>query len=74
MSTSTGSAQDLVSDFIPVFTSRRGEAEVMRAYQAVMDEWSVDFQELTIPTSYGQTHVIVSGPADGPPVVLLHTL
>ena len=46
----------------------------MRAYQAVMDEWSVDFQELTIPTSYGQTHVIVSGPADGPPVVLLHAL
>jgi pimeloyl-ACP methyl ester carboxylesterase len=66
--------QDLAPDFIPVFTSRRGEAEAMRAYQAVMDKWSVDYQELTVPTSYGPTHVIVSGPADGPPVVLLHAL
>ena len=66
--------QDLEPDFIPVFTSGRGEAEAMRAYQAVMDKWSADYQELTVPTSYGPTHVIVSGPADGPPVVLLHAL
>lgn len=66
--------QDLAPDFIPVFTSRRGEAQTMRAYQAVMDKWSADYQELTVPTSYGPTHVIVSGPADGPPVVLLHAL
>ena len=66
--------QDLAPAFIPVFTSPRGEAEAMRAYQAVLDKWRVDYQELTVPTSYGPTHVIVSGPADGPPVVLLHAL
>lgn len=68
------SAQDLAPAFLSVFTSRQGEAEVMSAYQAVMDDWRVDFQELTVPTSYGRTHVIASGPADGPPVVLLHAL
>lgn len=46
----------------------------MRAYEAVLNAWSVDYQELTIPTRWGPTHVIVSGPADGPPVVLLHAL
>lgn len=46
----------------------------MRAYQAVMDEWTADYEELTVPTSFGLTHVVVSGPADGPPVVLLHAL
>ncbi|MET0779982.1 MAG: alpha/beta hydrolase [Microbacterium sp.] len=74
MSTPTPPEQDLASEFVPVFTSRRGEAETMRAYQAVLDEWTADYQELTVPTSYGSTHVIVSGPAKGPPVVLLHAL
>lgn len=63
-----------MSDFIPMFTSTRGEAEVMAAYQAVMDQWKVDPQDLTIPTSFGDTHVVASGPEGGPPVVLLHAL
>jgi pimeloyl-ACP methyl ester carboxylesterase len=74
MSIPRHSEQDLTSDFIPVFTSHRGEAEAMRAYQAVMDAWTADYQEVTVPTSFGLTHVIVSGPAEGPPVVLLHAL
>ena len=74
MTVPTDSLQDLTPEFISVFTSRRGEAEAMRAYQAVMDDWSADYQELTVSTSYGLTHVIASGPADGQPVVLLHAL
>ena len=72
--TPTISMEDLTSGFIPVFTSPRGEAEAMRAYQAVMDQWSAEYEELTIQTSYGSTHVIASGPPDGAPVVLLHAL
>ena len=63
-----------MSDSIPVFTSPDGQAEVMRAYQAVMEKWPVPYEELTIYTSFGETHVIVNGPADAPPVVLLHAL
>ena len=60
--------------FVPVFTSPEGEAEIMCAYQAIMDRWPVAYKELTISTSFGETHVIVSGPESGPPVVLLHAL
>ena len=63
-----------MSDSILVFTSPEGQAEVMSAYQAVMEEWPVPYEELTIHTSFGETHVIVNGPQDGPPVVLLHAL
>jgi pimeloyl-ACP methyl ester carboxylesterase len=59
---------------IPVFTSPAGEAQVMSAYQAIMDKWLVAYKELYISTSFGETHVIVSGPEDAPPVVLLHAL
>jgi pimeloyl-ACP methyl ester carboxylesterase len=34
----------------------------------------VPFTELDIPTSFGETHVIASGPAGAPSVVLLHAL
>lgn len=61
-------------NFIPVFTSAEGKAEVMRAYQAVMDKWSVPYKDLSITTSFGETHIIASGPEDAQPVVLLHAL
>ncbi len=57
---------------IPVYTSPAGEKEVNLAYQAILDRWPAPFQERMIPTTFGETHVIASGPADGPAVVLLH--
>lgn len=63
-----------MSNYIPVFTSPEGKAEIMTAYQAIMDKWPVAYEELTISTSFGETHVIASGPKDAQPVVLLHAL
>lgn len=59
---------------IPVFTKPEGAAETLQAYQAVLDHWPVPFDELTVPTSYGETYVIASGPEGAPPIVLLHAL
>jgi pimeloyl-ACP methyl ester carboxylesterase len=63
-----------MSTYIPVFTSPEGKTEVLRAYDAIMGKWTVPCQELTISTSFGETHVIASGPENGKPVVLLHAL
>src|SRR5574339_1079749 len=63
-----------MSAYIPVITSADGKSEVMKAYQSIQDQWPVPYQELVIPTSFGATHVIASGPEDAPPVVLLHAL
>jgi pimeloyl-ACP methyl ester carboxylesterase len=59
---------------IPVFSSAEGQAEIMRAYQAILDRWPVPYSEISVPTSFGDTYVIASGPEDGPPIVLLHAL
>ena len=59
---------------LDVFTSERGKCEVFRAYQSVLARWTVPYAEIDVPTRFGTTHVIVSGPKDGPPVVLLHAL
>ncbi|HVM72654.1 MAG TPA: alpha/beta hydrolase [Anaerolineales bacterium] len=42
------------------------------AYDAVLKEWPVPYEELFISTRLGDTHVIASGPKDAAPVVLLH--
>ena len=60
--------------YIPTFTSLEGKAEVMQAYQAILDCWPVPYTELMVPTRFGDTCVIASGPEEAPPVVLLHAL
>lgn len=61
-------------DYLPMFTSPQGEIETLKAYQTVLDQWPVPYTELDISTSFGLTHVIASGPENGPVVVLLHAL
>jgi pimeloyl-ACP methyl ester carboxylesterase len=63
-----------MSNNISVFTTPDGKTETMQAYQVVLDHWPVPFTELMVPTSFGETHVIASGPENAPPVVLLHAL
>jgi pimeloyl-ACP methyl ester carboxylesterase len=61
-----------MATYLKVFSSPNGEIETMRAYQAVLDQWPVPYTELDISTSFGETHVISSGPDSAPPVILLH--
>jgi pimeloyl-ACP methyl ester carboxylesterase len=54
------------------FRTEAAEARYMAAYDAVLAEWPVAYEEITVPTRLGPTHVIASGPGDAPPLVLLH--
>jgi pimeloyl-ACP methyl ester carboxylesterase len=45
-----------------------------RLYDQRLDAWPVAFDTLRVATSHGTTHIIVSGPAQAPPVVLLHAM
>jgi pimeloyl-ACP methyl ester carboxylesterase len=57
---------------ISVFKSPEGEAQYYAAYDAVLEQWPVPFEELYIPTRFGETHVIASGPKEAAPLILLH--
>ncbi|WP_053971934.1 alpha/beta fold hydrolase [Mangrovimonas sp. ST2L15] len=43
-----------------------------KAYDETLNLWQVSFEELYISTTYGTAHVIVSGPKNADPLVLLH--
>lgn len=59
-------------DKVPVFKSPESEAEYYAAYDAVLKDWPVPYEELSISTSFGYTHIIASGSKDAPPLALLH--
>jgi pimeloyl-ACP methyl ester carboxylesterase len=61
------------ADTYPLFLSEESKARYMAAYDAVLAEWPVPYESLTLPTRLGTTHVIASGPADAPPLILLHS-
>ncbi|MEO6920365.1 MAG: alpha/beta hydrolase [Collimonas sp.] len=43
----------------------------MAAYDALLRDWPVPYEELSLATRLGPTYVVASGPADAPPLVLL---
>jgi len=49
------------------FKTPEGETAFLAAYDAAMTLWPVPYEELDTPSRFGNTHVVVSGPKDGPP-------
>jgi pimeloyl-ACP methyl ester carboxylesterase/membrane protease YdiL (CAAX protease family) len=54
------------------FKTADGKAAFLAAYDAAMKRWPVPYEEMDVPGRFGMTHVIISGPKDAPPLVLLH--
>jgi pimeloyl-ACP methyl ester carboxylesterase len=55
-----------------IFKTAAGEAEVMARYRQVLDGWPVPSEQRRVATRQGETFVVACGPADAPPLVLLH--
>jgi pimeloyl-ACP methyl ester carboxylesterase len=54
------------------FRSATAKAQYLKLYDMRVKKWPVDSETRFVDTSYGQTFVRMSGPADAPPLVLLH--
>ncbi|QFG24384.1 alpha/beta fold hydrolase [Actinomadura sp. WMMB 499] len=55
-----------------IYKSEAGGRELLRRYREALDGWPVPAEHVRVPTREGETFVLVSGPEDAPPVVLLH--
>jgi pimeloyl-ACP methyl ester carboxylesterase len=55
-----------------IYKSPEVEARLMEIYDARLEEWPVPYESVLVDTAYGKVHVIISGPEDAPPLLLLH--
>lgn len=55
-----------------VFKGPHHKKIFIQSYNKSLNLWNVQFQEEDIQTSFGKAHIIISGPKDGSPLVLLH--
>lgn len=55
-----------------IYKTEAGKIRVETAYRSWLDRWPVPAEFVTVPTSQGDTFVVVSGPRQAPPLVLLH--
>jgi pimeloyl-ACP methyl ester carboxylesterase len=62
---------EIASSFLPAFNSEEGRARYLAAYDAVLADWPVAYEEIDVPTRLGSTHVVASGPKDARPLILL---
>ena len=61
-----------MADKISVFKTSDGQRLGSDAYEAVLKNWPVPYDELSVETRFGLTHILACGPTDGPPLILLH--
>ncbi len=55
-----------------IYKSAEGERLVQERYRTFLKYWPVPHQQVRVSTTQGETFVIVSGPEDAPPLLLLH--
>jgi pimeloyl-ACP methyl ester carboxylesterase len=55
-----------------IYKSEAGRQAIESFYRNLLTRWPMANEHVIVPTRHGETMVIACGPADGPPMVLLH--
>ena len=55
-----------------IFKTPAGAEQVMALYRQLLESWPVPNEQRHLPTREGETFVVACGPADAPPLILLH--
>jgi len=61
---------DRIDDY--VFKKKSEKTAYLKSYNNALKLWKIPYKEDDIITSYGLAHVIISGPKNGAPLILLH--
>lgn len=59
---------------LPVFKNSAAKSRYLEVYDTRIRQWPVPCEEIDVPTRFGTTHIIASGSADAPPLLLLGSM
>jgi pimeloyl-ACP methyl ester carboxylesterase len=62
----------ILAKITSIYVNPENKAKILSIYAKNLSQWPVPYECCNVPTSYGSTHIIVSGPKDAPPIVLMH--
>lgn len=62
----------LFAEVTSLYKTPEIKARFYELYDQKMTEWPVPYEDRFLDTQYGTVHVIISGPEDAPPMLLLH--
>jgi pimeloyl-ACP methyl ester carboxylesterase len=55
-----------------MFKSKQGKKEILQLYDAKLDSLKIEYEYLTVQTSFGKTNIIATGDPANPPIILVH--
>jgi pimeloyl-ACP methyl ester carboxylesterase len=55
-----------------IYLNEKSEEAMLAFYDRQMDNLGIAFEEITLPTRYGATHLVVTGPQEAMPLITLH--
>ena len=54
-----------------IYKSPEGEAKVLSLYDKALAKLGLEFEETIVNTRFGDTYIIITGPKEAPPLVIL---
>lgn len=55
-----------------MFKSEQGKQEILQLYDAKLDSLKIEYEYLTVQSSFGKTNIIAAGDPSNPPIILVH--
>ena len=55
-----------------LFKSEQGKEEILQLYDAKLESLNIEYEYLTVQTSFGMTNIIVTGDPANPPIIIVH--
>lgn len=55
-----------------MFKSKQGKKEILSLYDKKLESLNLDFEYLTVQTSFGKTKIIATGDSENPPIIIVH--
>lgn len=55
-----------------IYRSQQGKEQILKLYDQNWADLGLETEHRTIPTRFGETHVVITGPSDGQPILVFH--